>query len=241
MTASSQGDRGDLRLQIPNILTSLRVVLACALFALLSVWSYTGSPVVRGAGVDWMLLGAAGLFILAAITDALDGHLARKWKAVSVFGRIMDPFADKLLVIGTFTFMAAPAFWAPSVEGGGRQVSGVHAWMVAVVLGRELLVTSIRGAMEGAGVAFSASWSGKMKMILQSFVIPIVLVLLATVRVLPEVSGRGGGERPWAGMVIDVLVWGTVIVTAWSGWPYVTRAAAVARGAGKSEKAGATT
>src|SRR5688572_10377591 len=103
MSEPSQGDRPPQeawRLQVPNVLTCLRVVLACALFALLSVWSYAGSPMVRGAGVDGVLLGAAGLFVLAAITDALDGHLARKWKAVSVFGRIMDPFADKLLVIG---------------------------------------------------------------------------------------------------------------------------------------------
>jgi CDP-diacylglycerol--glycerol-3-phosphate 3-phosphatidyltransferase len=224
MSHPDQQSVGGWRAHVPNVLTCLRVVLACGLFAMLSVWRYADSPAAaRGGGVDWFLLAAAGLFVAAAVTDALDGYLARRWKAVSVFGRIMDPFADKLLVIGAFAFMSSAAFWWEQAEGGGRQVSGVQAWMVAVVLGRELLVTSIRGAMEGMGVSFAASGSGKVKMILQSVVIPLVLVILATTRVT-------GSPRPVAGVAIDVAVWATVIVTAWSGLPYVSRAAGAARG-----------
>jgi CDP-diacylglycerol--glycerol-3-phosphate 3-phosphatidyltransferase len=98
--------------------------------------------------------------------------------------------------------------------------------MVALVLARELLVTSIRGAMEGMGVSFAASWSGKWKMILQSAVLPLVLVLLACVPVVRENPGTG---RSWAGLVIDASVWLTVAVTAWSGAPYVSRALEAAR------------
>jgi CDP-diacylglycerol--glycerol-3-phosphate 3-phosphatidyltransferase len=230
MTESGERGWGAWRAHVPNALTSLRVVVACVFFAALSGWSYGASPAARGAGPDALLLTAAGLFVLAAATDALDGYLARRWRVVSIFGRIMDPFADKLLVIGAFAYLAAPAFW---VEwDGGRQVSGVQAWMVAVILARELLVTSIRGAMEGAGVAFSAEWSGKIKMILQSGVIPLVLVILATTPVMPPMPG---GARPAAGVAVDVLVWVTVGVTAWSGLPYVLRAWRAARqlGAGK--------
>lgn len=226
MDESSEAGPGSWRMQLPNMLTSLRVVLACVFFVMLSVWSYSSSPRASGTGIDWMLLGAAGVFVLAAVTDALDGALARRWGAVSVFGRVMDPFADKLLVIGAFVFMAAPAFWAPYASGGGRQVSGVAAWMVAVILGRELLVTSIRGAMEGAGVAFAAEWSGKVKMVLQSIVVPLVLVLVATTVVVRA----PGAEKPWAAIVIDVAVWATVIATVWSGLPYVMRAMSAARG-----------
>lgn len=203
---------------------------------MLSTWKYTESPAAHGTGIDWLLIAAASLFVLAALTDALDGYLARRWNVVSVFGRIMDPFADKILVIGTFVLMASPAFWATSDTAGrtGWQVSGVDAWMVVVVLARELLVTSIRGAMEGMGVSFAASWSGKLKMILQSAVVPLVLVMLATMRVTPEPPS---GPRPWQGIAIDVLVWMTVIVTVWSGAPYVVRALHAAKGAsGRTER-----
>lgn len=227
--------RGDWRLNLPNALTIVRLVLACAFFAVLSFWSYPDSPARFGKGIDWVLLGAAAVFVVAALTDALDGYLARRWKAVSVFGRIMDPFADKLLVIGAFVFMASPAFWAPLATGRGLQFSGVAAWMVAVILGRELLVTSIRGAMEGAGVEFSASWSGKWKMILQSVVVPAVLVMLATAKGEHFLPGE------WGRWTIDALVWACVAVTVWSGIPYVARAARAARelgaGAGSGAKA----
>lgn len=213
---------------MPNVLTCVRVVFACALFALLSFWRYDRSPVAEGRGVDWFLLGGALLFVAAAVTDALDGYLARRWRAVSVFGRIMDPFADKILVIGTFAFLASAGFWSTSDR---VQVSGVHAWMVALILARELLVTSIRGAMEGMGVSFAATWSGKWKMILQSVVIPLVLVLLATT---PSVRENPGTGRSLAGMVIDLGVWLTVVVTAWSGAPYVARALDAARTLGKA-------
>lgn len=227
-------NRADWRVHVPNALTCLRLALACALFALLSFWSYVDSPARTGEGIDWALLAAAGLFVVAAATDALDGYLARRWKVVSVFGRIMDPFADKLLVIGTFAFMASPAFWAP--EGiAGRQASAVEAWMVAVILGRELLVTSIRGAMEGAGVDFSATWSGKWKMILQCVVVPLVMVILGT--------GFGEraptGEKAWGAWIIEFSVWATVLVTAWSGIPYVVRAASAARTLGAKREADA--
>ncbi len=215
------------RRNIPNYLTIARLVLAVAFFAVLTPWRYERSPVVLGGeggiGVDWWLLGAAALFILAAVTDALDGHLARKWGVVSVFGRIMDPFADKLLVIGAFAFLAGPGFWVPGGDGAaGRQVSAVAPWMVALVLGRELLVTSIRGVLEGQGISFAAGPSGKWKMILQSVVVPAVLVLLAV--------GAAAGRRGRAGaLTIPVLVWATVVVTVWSGWPYIGRAVAAVR------------
>src|ERR1043165_8884477 len=127
------------RRNIPNILTMSRVVLAIGFFAVLSFWSYEKSPLASGKSPDWTLIGAALLFVIAAATDALDGNLARKWDVVSVFGRIMDPFADKLLVIGAFVYLAGPGF------GNGQvQLSRVDPWMVVLILARELLVTSIR-------------------------------------------------------------------------------------------------
>jgi CDP-diacylglycerol---glycerol-3-phosphate 3-phosphatidyltransferase len=215
---------------VPNLLTALRVVLAIAFFAVLSPWKYSASPLAAGSGPDPWLLAAAGLFVVAALTDALDGYLARRWNAVSTFGRIMDPFADKLLVIGAFVFLAGPGFThignailhlpnkptPPSTISGS--VTGVQAWMVAVILGRELLVTSIRAEAEGKGISFAASWSGKWKMILQCICVPGVLLLM-------NVPGPAG-QRPSdpASYAILALVWTTVGVTALSAVPYVARA-----------------
>lgn len=237
---------GPLERATPNALTAVRVGLACVFFAILTPWKYSRSPLAQGDGPDWWLLAAAGVFIVAAVTDALDGYLARRWNAITVFGRIMDPFADKLLVIGAFVFLAGPGFThigdaiihlpskpAPPESVSGS-VTGVQAWMVAVILGRELLVTSIRAEAEGRGQSFAATSSGKWKMILQSVCVPAVLVLM-------NVPGaREGDRRPGdlATYGILALVWTTVGVTAWSAVPYVMRAWRVLGGQGYGRASG---
>lgn len=204
----------DVRRHIPNILTLTRIALAVAFFAVLTPWRYDASPLAKGQSPDVWLLIATGLFMLAALTDALDGHLARKWNVVSVFGRIMDPFADKVLIIGAFIYLAGPGF-----SSGNRQVSGVEPWMAAVILARELLITSIRAAFESRGVSFAATASGKWKMILQSLCIPAVLLLLCFDPSRTLLDGRA----------IDILTWSTVLVTAWSAIPYIHRAVTASR------------
>lgn len=206
---------------LPNALTMARVGLALAFFGCLVGYRYDRSPVLNGEP-DWVLLAAAAVFVLAAITDALDGHLARKWGVVSLFGRVMDPFADKLLVLGGFVCLAGGMF---TIEGSQRQVvqvSAVYPVMAVVVLARELLITSLRGAFESRGVSFAATASGKWKMILQSVCIPLVLVVLGTTPVVRFTEA--GIDRVGAGRVIQAVVWPTVIVTVWSGFPYVLRA-----------------
>ncbi len=202
--------------QVPNLLTLARLVFAALFFLALNQYRYA-----LGGPNGW-LLAALVLFILAAVTDALDGHLARKWKVESTFGRIMDPFCDKVLILGAFIYLAGPRFVIPEIAADGgffNMVSGVYPWMVAVILARELLVTGIRGELEGAGVKFGANWFGKLKMILQSIVIPIILLI---VWYDPRLSGHG-----WSGWVRDILVYATVLATVLSGIPYITRAAAV--------------
>ncbi len=223
-------------LAAPNLLTAARVLLAVAFFAVLAPFKYHKSVLVTGGGPDALLLIAAAIFIVAAITDVLDGYLARRWNAISTFGRIMDPFADKFLVIGAFVFLASPGFTFYESEAilhlPGRptppvgSVTGVQAWMVAVILARELLVTSIRAEVEGRGLSFAATWSGKWKMILQSICVPTVLILM---NVRGE-QGHAPGDA--AGYAILAMVWATVAVTAWSAVPYVTRGMRVLRGKG---------
>ncbi len=192
------------------MLTMLRLVLAAAFFAALNAYRYPDTHVAWGNV-------AVFLFILATVTDALDGYLARRWEATSVFGRIMDPFCDKVLVIGEFIYLAGPRFVVPEwVEEGSffTMASGVYPWMVAVILARELLVTGFRGEAESAGVSFASSWIGKWKMILQSVSIPIVIFLTINFKT---------HETLWAKWICYVLVYLTVGVTIWSGVPYVVR------------------
>lgn len=212
----------------PNALTGLRILIAIAFFILLSVGDYpVRELVVTPKHPLWRYLGAAALFGLAALTDALDGPLARRWKVVSKFGRVMDPFADKVLVVGAFVMLAGPSFFLDDTPASKHyQVSGVYPWMVVVILGRELLVTSIRAVAEEEGIDFSAEVSGKAKMILQACVIPFILVMLG----ITEVH-RG----TWGRHVIDLAVWVTVGVTAASAAPYVARGIAVLRKASRAD------
>lgn len=201
-----------LKRSLPNVLTLARVVLAAGLFAALAVMP---GPIGERASTDqrFYLVTAAVLFILAAATDALDGNLARRWNVVSRFGRVMDPFADKLLILGSFCMLAGPPFTV-ATEGGLHQISGVAPWVAVVVLARELLVTSIRAVAETEGVDFSAVGIGKLKMVVQSLVIPMILLGLAFGDL-----GRGAAW-PWA---FKVIAWATAGVTAASGIPYILR------------------
>lgn len=230
---------------IPNILTVLRLALALAVFALLVPFDYADAPsahigvipvkdaqtgrtydAMGGAGVSWVLVAAAGVFLAAAVTDALDGFLARRWNAVSVFGRIVDPLADKVLVLGSLAVLAGPGF---SYSGPERvQASGLEMWMFLVILSRELLVTGIRSVMEARGISFSASASGKFKMIFQSAAVPVALVVLG---LFPVLSWEAGGLQALPGLeFLRLMMLATTLVTALSAFPYIFRALAATKG-----------
>lgn len=198
----------EVRSQLPNAITVLRVVLAGAFFASLNVFRYPNYQIAWGNF-------AIALFIAAAITDALDGYLARKWKVESLFGRLMDPFCDKVLVIGAFIYLTGPRFTVPEwVEEGSffTMATGVYPWMVVLILARELLVTGIRGVVEGMGMSGASLWSGKAKMILQSITVPIVLALVINFE---------PSANTWARWTCNGLVYVTLTVTVWSGLPYI--------------------
>jgi CDP-diacylglycerol--glycerol-3-phosphate 3-phosphatidyltransferase len=207
--------------RIPNALTLARLVLATGFFLVLTPWGDAPAHVAfvgaTGQFQKSTLIIAALLFSIAAATDALDGYLARRWNAVTKFGRVMDPFADKVLVLGAFLYLAGPAFLAHAANGQMIQTTAVAPWMVVAVMARELLVTSIRAVLESDGVSFASTWSGKAKMILQSIVVPLVLAVLAFMDVQP-------GHAGW--WIVRGLVWSTVAVTVISVWPYLWRAAA---------------
>lgn len=193
--------------QIPNTLTLGRAAIAVLFFVAISQYRY---PLV---GEGW-LWAAIVLFGIAVLTDFLDGWLARRWNVVTGFGRIMDPFCDKLLILGALICLAGPRFVVPEWEAEGRTVttaSGLTSWMVVIVIARELFVTSVRGIMESRGFAFGAKWSGKVKMSVQSAAIPAVLVLIL---VAPP------STNPVSEWIIHGMMWTMVGITILSGLPY---------------------
>lgn len=211
---------------VPNLLTAFRLVLAAAFFTLLSFYQY------EGRGDPWLMTWAFAVYIGALITDYLDGYLARKWDVPSQFGRVVDPFADKILVLGSFIFFAGKNFIIPEMvtesQLGPRWVmktiTGVVPGMVVVLLARELLVTSLRGISEGSGQSFAAVWAGKFKMAFQSGTIFVILVYVAFYLPLKE-----SGYEPIARIIRDIGVWGTIVITLYSGLAYVRKALAMAR------------
>lgn len=207
--------------KLPNQLTVGRIALSAGFFVMLGMYEQ-GTECGR-----WLLNGAFVIYIVAGITDVLDGYLARKWNVTSAFGRIVDPFVDKILVVGAFAMLSGSNFAVPAdgspvvsdVEAGlpawitGGMMSTVQAWMVVVVLSREFVVSAVRGYSESQGVKFPATPAGKIKMFIQSFAICAVLCQLAN---LPAVQ--------WAIYVKVISVWLAVIVTVLSGLAYLGKA-----------------
>ena len=196
-----------LQRRLPNALSVGRLFLTLLLILLLSAYHFPD----RAA---WALPTALALFVIAAATDALDGYLARKWNVVSLFGRIVDPAADKFLVLGTLVFLASPIFVPQDGAPLARVVTGVQPWMVAIILGRELMVSSVRAVLESEGVDASANLAGKIKMIVQSLAIPVTM--LAVWLGDPAALTEGA----WLRLALDALWWVVTLLTAASSLPY---------------------
>ena len=192
----------------------MRILLAGAFFAVLGGYRYPDQ------GILWGNVAIA-LFVIAAMTDFVDGYLARKWNVVSMFGRLMDPFCDKVLILGTFIYFAGPRFSVESWVESERlltMATGIYPWMVVVIIARELLVTSIRSVLESMGHSGSAKWSGKIKMIFQSFALPLILLL---------VVNFNPSQYEGVMLTINILAWLLLVITVWSGLPYITGLIAV--------------
>ena len=206
---------------VPNLLTGARMLLAGVFFAMLSWYQYEG----RG---DPTFLNIAFLvYLVALFTDFLDGYLARKWKVEGPFGRVIDPFVDKVLVLGSFAFFAGKNFIIPDIATASgdhgpsamvvKTITGVTPAMVVILLARELLVTSLRGIAEGGGVAFGAAFSGKLKMVLQSVTILVILIYVNYRAYLAD----------WDGLALWIrngFIYLTLVVTVASAFTYIHRA-----------------
>lgn len=137
---------------IPNALTLLRVLMIPIFILLLTLGNSLTLHVI-----------AAVIFALASITDYLDGYLARKWQVVTNFGKFADPMADKLLVMSAFIMLI--------------ELGMAPAWVVAVIICRELAVTGLRLLLvETGGTVLAAAMPGKIKTFSQMFAIIFLLL-----------------------------------------------------------------
>jgi CDP-diacylglycerol--glycerol-3-phosphate 3-phosphatidyltransferase len=160
--------------QVPNILTFGRGVLTILFLVMLLYSPYVSNrtPFIDAAFV---------IFVIAGLTDIVDGPIARKLNVTSKFGRMLDPLADKVLVCGAFVCFAF--IGEPLLFNLSPAILHVIRWSVAAVLiGREGYVTILRHVAEAKGIDFRAVTSGKIKMLIQSFAIGAVLVKAAHVR-----------------------------------------------------------
>lgn len=206
---------------VPNLLTGARLLLAVIFFAMLSYYQHALTG--RHGDPLWLNL-ALVVYVIAVATDFLDGYLARKWKVEGAFGRVVDPFVDKVLVLGSFIFFAGKNFTIPfhdpsDTPDNVRTITGVVPWMVVVILARELLVTSLRGMSESSGQNFGAAFSGKLKMGFQTATILVILLY---------VNYRGqlidAKMEQYARTFRDVAIWATILITIVSGLMYVQKA-----------------
>lgn len=183
------------RMNLPNILTVCRMA---AVIVLVVIALLTWEKEVPNFAHEWLRLTICGLFIVASVTDFLDGHIARKRNIVTTFGKFMDPIADKLLVNSTFIILTA---WGV-----------VPIIVTLLIIARDLIVDAIRMVMVQHNVVIAASIWGKLKTICQMICIPTILLS-------PSIDGLlGTGEFFW--VVGQVMCYICAAVSLFSGVDY---------------------
>jgi CDP-diacylglycerol---glycerol-3-phosphate 3-phosphatidyltransferase len=187
---------------LPNILTLGRLVLT-VVFLVMVLYAPA-----KDASFYWDI--AFVIFLVAGITDLIDGSIARSLGVTSKFGRIMDPLADKVLVIGAFVCFAIVGVPARLLDIGEPWLSAIRWGIAGIITAREVYMTILRHIQEARGVNFAATAAGKIKMALQSVAIGTVIVKTAHV---PDAAWGG-----WFTLVIFAL---TALVTVISAIPSV--------------------
>lgn len=191
-------------MNLPNRLTVVRVLLVPVFMAFLTV-----PPLYEAVGDTAARLAAAGIFIIASLTDLLDGKIARKRGLVTDFGKFMDPLADKLMIFGA---LLAVLFYSFATKGD-TLFCRIFVWAAFTVMLRELAVTSMRLVISGkSGKVIAAQMSGKVKTVTQMLCIIVCIVE-------PVFYGYYGGT-PY---ISYVFVAAMTFMTVYSGVEYLIK------------------
>lgn len=174
-------------MNLPNKLTMARII-AVPIFVVLFFIGLKNNAMP-------FYFAAFIVFVLASLTDMLDGKIARKYNLVTNFGKIMDPLADKLLVYAAFCIFV--------------EVGIMPSWMFIIILAREFAVAGIRTVAASTGIVIAAGMTGKIKTVLQ--MAAILCILLAYIEPVPfEILGK-------------VFLWGSLVMTIVSGTEYIVK------------------
>ncbi len=167
-----------------NKLTLLRVVLVPVFMAFMLT-----------EGTAWQI-AALAVFIIASLTDMIDGKIARKYNQITTFGKFADPLADKMLITAAFLVFL--------------QKGVINSWAVMIVMAREFMVAGVRLAAVAEGTVIAASIWGKLKTVSQMAAVIIALIVLN----IPSLNGV---------LVTNVCIWISVILTVLSGADYLIK------------------
>lgn len=155
-------------------------------------------------GIDYGTIVATIVFIVASITDQLDGHIARSRNQITTFGKFMDPLADKLLVTAVFVCLV--------------QIGMIPAWAVIIILSREFAVSGLRSIAASNGLVIAASWWGKIKTVTQMLAI---LLFLLTVNIM-TIGNTNLLVNFFPGLLVasNIVFYICVVITIISGIDY---------------------
>jgi CDP-diacylglycerol--glycerol-3-phosphate 3-phosphatidyltransferase len=169
-------------INLPNALTTVRLLLIPAIL------------LAFDAQFPYHQLVAPLLFVLASITDSLDGRIARRYGKITTLGKFLDPLADKMLILAVLALLVQDGLLA--------------AWVVVVVLGRELLITGLRAVGATQGLIIVATPFGKTKTVSQMLAVGLLML-----------------SRPYPGLVTiaHLTIWAAVLFTVFSGLDYLWR------------------
>lgn len=168
-------------MNLPNKITISRIILIVAMiigmFVLAIVEKATGfvTPDLGNSKINLVYLIFCIIFIIAAATDYLDGHLARKMNLVTDFGKFLDPIADKLLNDATMIFLLVPQLYAPNQRNDFTFLT-ILAICVIVMIARDLVVDALRMIAVKNNIVIAANIFGKAKTVLQMIAIPMLLL-----------------------------------------------------------------
>ncbi len=194
-----------MKLNLPNKLTLLRILMI-PVFVVFAVY-----PVFGKENVLTSRIVSAGVFMLAAFTDYLDGQIARKHGLVTTFGKFMDPLADKFMIFGAYVSICFSDFLLDFGENAIVPVSVIENavfWATVVVIFRELAITSMRLVLSNnSGIVVAANMLGKIKTVTQFLSVTVILLE-------PVLLGSTGIASLTCVLIMTVF-------TVWSGATYL--------------------
>ena len=161
-------------MNLPNKLTILRMIMIVPFVVFMLV------P-IGGAAGKWIALA---MFVIASLTDLLDGKIARKYNLVTTFGKFMDPLADKLLVCSALICLV--------------ELGRIPAWIVIIIISREFIISGFRLVASDKGVVIAASWWGKFKTTFQMVMIVLMIADIAALSIVTQIV-------MWIALILTVV------------------------------------